>query len=76
MVDVLVQLAHRKGLIAKMTGAALLIGVILAFTCRSLYGNTRIMPPQQTQSTASMLMNQLPGSAEALWPRWPAEDWV
>ncbi len=62
IVDVLVQLAHRKGLIAKMTGAALLIGVILAFALPVRYtATTRIMPPQQTQSTASMLMNQLTG---------------
>jgi uncharacterized protein involved in exopolysaccharide biosynthesis len=61
LIDVLTQLAYRKWLIAKVTGIAMLIGVVLCFTLPVRYSaTTKIMPPQQTQSTASMLMmNQL-----------------
>ena len=61
LIDVLTQLAYRKWLIAKVTGTAVLAGVILAFALPVRYtATTKIMPPQQTQSTASMLMmNQL-----------------
>jgi tyrosine-protein kinase Etk/Wzc len=59
-IEVLVQLADRKALIAKMTCAAILIGVILSVLLPVRYtAVTKIMPPQQTQSTASLLMNQL-----------------
>jgi capsule polysaccharide export protein KpsE/RkpR len=61
LIDVLTQLAYRKWLIAKVTGIAVLTGVILCFVLPVRYtATTRIMPPQQTPSTASMLMmNQL-----------------
>ncbi len=61
LVEVLIQLANRKSLIAKVTGIAILAGVILSFVLPVRYtAVTKIMPPQQTQSTASMLMmNQL-----------------
>jgi uncharacterized protein involved in exopolysaccharide biosynthesis len=54
-------LAYRKWLIAKVTGIAALAGVILSFALPVRYTATvKIMPPQQTQSTATMLMmNQL-----------------
>jgi uncharacterized protein involved in exopolysaccharide biosynthesis len=63
LIDVLTQLAYRKWLIAKVTGIALCIGVVLCFVLPVRYtATTKIMPPQQTQSTASMLMmNQLTG---------------
>jgi uncharacterized protein involved in exopolysaccharide biosynthesis len=63
LIDVLTQLAYRKWLIAKVTGIAVLAGVILSFVLPVRYtATTKIMPPQQTQSTASMLMmNQLTG---------------
>jgi LPS O-antigen subunit length determinant protein (WzzB/FepE family) len=50
-------------LIAKVTGIAMLAGVILSLVLPARYtATTKIMPPQQTQSTASMLMmNQLTG---------------
>ncbi len=62
LIDVLTQLAYRKWLIAKVTGIAMLAGVVLALVQPVLYtATTKIMPPQQTQSTASMLMSQLTG---------------
>jgi tyrosine-protein kinase Etk/Wzc len=64
LIDVLTQLAYRKWLIAKVTGIAVLAGVVLALVQPVLYtAATKIMPPQQTQSTASMMMmNQLAGA--------------
>jgi uncharacterized protein involved in exopolysaccharide biosynthesis len=61
LIGILTQLAYRKWLIAKMTGIAALAGVILSFALPVRYTATvKIMPPQQTQSTATMLMmNQL-----------------
>ena len=61
LIDILTQLAYRKWLIAKVTGMAALAGVILSFILPVRYtATTKIMPPQQTQSMASMLMmNQL-----------------
>jgi uncharacterized protein involved in exopolysaccharide biosynthesis len=61
LIGILTQLAYRKWLIAKVTGIAALAGVILAFALPVRYTATvKIMPPQQTQSTATMLMmNQL-----------------
>jgi tyrosine-protein kinase Etk/Wzc len=63
LIDVLTQLAYRKWLIAKVTCIAVLAGVTLCFVLPARYtATTKIMPPQQTQSTASMLMmNQLTG---------------
>jgi tyrosine-protein kinase Etk/Wzc len=61
LIEVLTQLAYRKWLIAKVTGIAALVGLVLCFALPVRYkSTTKIMPPQQTQSTASMLMmNQL-----------------
>ncbi|HZL49884.1 MAG TPA: Wzz/FepE/Etk N-terminal domain-containing protein [Terracidiphilus sp.] len=63
LIEVLTQLAYRKWLIAKVTCTAMLIGLVLCFALPVRYtATTKIMPPQQTQSTASMLMTQLAGS--------------
>jgi tyrosine-protein kinase Etk/Wzc len=61
LIDVLTQLAYRKWLIAKVTGIAVLAGVVLSLVLPVRYtATTKIMPPQQTQSAASMMMmNQL-----------------
>jgi uncharacterized protein involved in exopolysaccharide biosynthesis len=60
LIDVLTQLAYRKWLIAKVTGVSMLAGVVLCFLLPVRYtATTKIMPPQQTQSAASLLMNQL-----------------
>ena len=62
LIDVLTQLAYRKWLIVKVTGIAILGGVILILVLPVRYtAVTKIMPPQQTQSTASMMMSQLSG---------------
>ena len=61
LIEVLTQLAYRKGLIAKVTGIAMVAGLILAFVLPVRYTATvKIMTPQQTQSSAAlMMMNQL-----------------
>jgi tyrosine-protein kinase Etk/Wzc len=60
LIDVLTQLAYRKWLIARVTGIAMLVGVTMCLVLPVRYtATTKIMPPQQTQSTASMMMNQL-----------------
>lgn len=63
LIDALTQLAYRKRLIAKVTGTAILVGVVVAFALPVRYtATTKIMPPQQSQSTAAMLMSQLTGA--------------
>jgi tyrosine-protein kinase Etk/Wzc len=60
VIDVLTQLAYRKWLIAKVTGIAMLVGVTMCLVLPVRYtATTTIMPPQQTQSTASLMMNQI-----------------
>lgn len=60
MIDILTQLALRKLLIAKVTGLALLAGLILSLLLPVRYtAVTMLMPPQQTPSSASLLMTQL-----------------
>jgi tyrosine-protein kinase Etk/Wzc len=64
MLDVLTQLAYRKWLIAKVTGIALALGLVLCFVLPVRYtAATKLMPPQQSPSSASMMMNQLTNSA-------------
>jgi tyrosine-protein kinase Etk/Wzc len=60
LIDVLTQLAYRKWLIAKVTAIAALAGVTISLVLPVRYtAATKIMPPQQTQSAGSMMMNQL-----------------
>ena len=60
MIELLTDLAGRKWLIAKVTGIAILIGLILCFTLPLRYtAVTKIMPPKQTQSTTSFLNSQM-----------------
>jgi tyrosine-protein kinase Etk/Wzc len=62
LIEVLTQLAYRKRLIAKVTGVAVLIGLILCFVLPEKYTATiRIMTPQQSSSAAT-LMSQLSAS--------------
>jgi uncharacterized protein involved in exopolysaccharide biosynthesis len=62
LIDVLTQLAYRKWLIAKVTGVAMLIGLILCFVLPVKYtATTKIMTPQQS-SSATALMSQLSAS--------------
>jgi tyrosine-protein kinase Etk/Wzc len=58
LIDVLTQLAYSKWLIAKVTGAGMLTGVILCFVLPVKYtASAKIMTPQQSPSS-SALMNQ------------------
>jgi tyrosine-protein kinase Etk/Wzc len=57
LIEVLTRLACRKWLITKITCISALVGLVLCFVLPVRYNAiTKIMPPQQTQSTASMLM--------------------
>ena len=60
LIEVLTQLAYRKWLIAKVAGIAVLAGVVFSLVQPALFtATTKIMPPQQTQSAASMMIGQL-----------------
>jgi capsule polysaccharide export protein KpsE/RkpR len=60
LIEVLTQLARRKHLIAKGAAVGMLIGVLLSLVLPVRYtAVTTLMPPQQTPSTATVLMNQL-----------------
>jgi tyrosine-protein kinase Etk/Wzc len=60
LIGVLTQLARRKRLIAKITGTAAVVSVIVSLLLPVRYtAATRIMTPQQTQSSAAMMMSQL-----------------
>ncbi len=64
LIDVLTQLARRKRLIAIGGVIGLLTGVLLGLMLTVRYtAVTALMPPQQTPSTASMLMSQLTGNS-------------
>jgi tyrosine-protein kinase Etk/Wzc len=66
LIEVLTQLACRKRLIAAVTVVATALGVILSLILPVRYTSiARIMPPQQTQSAASMFVNQLASSSAA-----------
>jgi len=60
IIESFTQLFYRKWLIAKVTGVAILMGLILSFALPVRYtAVTRIMPPKQTQSTTSFLNSQI-----------------
>ncbi len=60
LIDVLTQLAYRKSLIAKAAGIGMFTGVVFSLLWPVQYtAVTKLMPPQQNPSTASLLMNQL-----------------
>jgi tyrosine-protein kinase Etk/Wzc len=60
LMDVVTQLAYRKWLVLTVTGIALVVGVTLCLASSARYtATTKLMPPQQTQSSASVMMNQL-----------------
>ena len=62
LLEVLTRLALHKWLILKVTGVGILTGLVLSFVLPVRYSaRTLIMPPQQSQSAASLLMNQLVG---------------
>jgi uncharacterized protein involved in exopolysaccharide biosynthesis len=60
LISALTELARRKLLIAKITGIALAGGVLVSVLLPVRYtATTRIMTPQQSQSSAALLMSQL-----------------
>ncbi len=64
ILELLTELARRKALIAGVTATAIAIGIVLCVVLPVRYtATTRMMPPQQTPSAASMFMNQFAGSA-------------
>lgn len=66
LLDLLIVLANRKGLILKITAACLGLGLLLAFLLPKRYtAEATVLPPQQNTSMASALASQL-GSLGAL----------
>jgi len=66
LLDLLIVLANRKGLILKVTAACLGLGLLLAFLLPKRYtAQATVLPPQQNTSMASALASQL-GSLGAL----------
>jgi uncharacterized protein involved in exopolysaccharide biosynthesis len=63
LLDLLITLARRKRLIAGVTLGSAVLAAIISFVIPSRYtATTKILPPQQAQSSAAMLMSQLAGS--------------
>ena len=60
LIAILTRLAHHKQLIAKITGVVMLAGLVYCLIIPVRYtATTKIMPPEQTQSAASMMIGQL-----------------
>jgi len=63
-ITILTELARRKSLIARVTGVAILLGIVLALLLPAEYtATTKIMPPQQSPSAATVIMSQMTGGA-------------
>jgi uncharacterized protein involved in exopolysaccharide biosynthesis len=64
LLDLLLVLARNKAMIIKVTFAAALLASGAALMLDNIYtGTAKILPPQQNQSAASMMMSQLGGLA-------------
>jgi uncharacterized protein involved in exopolysaccharide biosynthesis len=64
LLDMLLVLAKHKSMILRFCLAAALLAVMVALLLPNTYtGTARILPPQQSQSSASALLNQLGGLA-------------
>lgn len=67
LIEVLTVFARHKKLIGAAAAIGMMLGVALSFVLPVKYTTTtKIMTPQQTQSAAAMMMNQLAGSASGL----------
>lgn len=63
LLDILIEIASRKWLVAKVAAFCILLGALLCFILPVRYtATTKIMPPQQTQSAASIMMSQIANS--------------
>jgi tyrosine-protein kinase Etk/Wzc len=59
VIEIVTSLARRKGFIAKVTGAALLVGLAISLLLPVRYtATTKIMTPQPTPSAANLLTGQ------------------
>jgi uncharacterized protein involved in exopolysaccharide biosynthesis len=66
LIGMLTQLARRKVLIGKIMGIAMAGGIAVSFLLPVRYmATTRIMTPQQTQSSAAMMISQLSNAGGA-----------
>jgi uncharacterized protein involved in exopolysaccharide biosynthesis len=64
LLDLLIVLAKHKRMIATVTFGAALLSVIGSLLLPNIYtGTAKVLPPQQSQSTAAMLLGQLGGLA-------------
>ena len=64
LLDILIVLAKHKGMILKATLAAAVLSAGITLLMPNIYtGITRILPPQQNQTTTSAMLNQLGGLA-------------
>lgn len=60
LIDLLIVLAKHKRMILRVTLAAVLIALIVSFLLPNIYTATAtILPPQQNQSSAAMLLGQM-----------------
>lgn len=67
LLDLLIVLAKHKRVVVGVPFAAAVASAIIAFLMPNIYtGTTRILPPQQSASAASALLNQLGGALEGL----------
>jgi tyrosine-protein kinase Etk/Wzc len=67
VIETLTRLTRSKWLIAKAAGVALVVGVIVSLARPASYtATTKILTPQQTQSSAALLMNQMANSGGGL----------
>ncbi len=64
LLDLAIVLAKRKKLVVGLPLGAAIVAVIVTLLMPNIYtGTTRILPPQQNQSTATAMLNQLGGLA-------------
>lgn len=64
LLDMLIVLGKHKGMIIGVTFVAALMAIGYSLSLPNIYtGTTRILPPQQSQSSAGALLNQLGGLA-------------
>jgi tyrosine-protein kinase Etk/Wzc len=60
LIEALMQLVRHRRLILMVTGSVILLGILYCLSLPTLYtSTTKIMTPQQTQSSAALLMSQL-----------------
>jgi uncharacterized protein involved in exopolysaccharide biosynthesis len=63
LIGALVELVRHKRLLLMVTSSVVLLGIVYCLTLPTLYtSTTKIMTPQQTQSSAALLMSQLTNS--------------